>query len=314
VQANPRLITIGELLIYPTGLDWNTLAEKIGVQNQGPDSLAQAIEQAQIIKLASEWVANYCEQPRGLQSTQQIETIRIVRNGFFGARAWCDREGWLQFKAANLPVTTVDDFAFAIPPGPLSFQPLAVPAGSFVVEGTYPQQFRITENSRDWTWTKSAAIYGRWTYTAGYPNAVLTAAVTKGSNKQLTVDTTQGWSTNNPQNTEMAQYQGNLNIYDGVNTELNVPIVSVDDATHVTVASLANDHDPTTGAGKTMGIGVSSVPDSIKVATIQACIHFAKARGAQALVMKTMGTLAAKNSQEILSMAEQLLEPWVLKM
>ena len=312
-QANPALITTGELLLYPTGLDWSTLAERILLADQGPTSVAQAIEQAKIIKLASEWVATYCEQPRGVQSTQQTETIRVARTGYFGARAWVDREGWLNFKGANLPITSVDQLQYAIPPGPLAYSDITESA-SFHIEGTYPQMFRVTEESQDWTWVKTGAIYTMWEYTAGYANARLTAAVTAGALKQLKVDTTQGWATSNAQNSEMLQYQNTLSIYDGVNTELNVPIVSVDDANHVTVANLAFAHDPTMDPGLTMGIGVSSLPESIKTATILACIHFAKARGAQALVMKTVGNIAAKSSIEILSMAEQALEPWVLKM
>ena len=306
-----KLITTGELLLAPTGLDWSTLAEKLGLTDQDPSSAAQAIEQAFIIDSASEWVANFCEQTRGLQSTQQTEVARIARVAHFGTKAWVDSEGTLKFKAEGLPITSVDAMSYAMSPGPLVYNTIA--PGSTQITGRHPQMFTISEMSSNWEPLKFSAAYLQVQYTAGYPNAVLTAAVTAGANKTLTVDSTLGMATSNTQNPEMLTYQSNLRIYDGLLSE-DVVVTSVLDATRITVANLVNAHDPTSGQGLVGGIGVSGLPRDIKWATIMAATHFARQRGTQAMTMNSArGSMASKSAGDLLSEAEFLLEPWVMK-
>ena len=298
-----NLITPAELLLYPTGLDWQSIAESIGSVDEPAGSIYEVIEQTEIIKGASELVANYCNMPYGLAASTQTETAAIARVPFYGSKCWVDLNGYLNFKTENLPVINVTNIQYAIPPAPLSwvaYSPLAP-----MIHGRYPQFLRIKDTTQDWSWAKFGC-YIQITYTAGWPNASISSSVTAGSNVIIPVDASLGASVTNSMNPEMQAFQNTLTIYDAAtNTQETVTVTAVPDATHIQVATLANNH--------AAGVRISSIPQDIKTACILYATHLGRERGVTALSMPSGRSLAAKGGDELMSDAEFLLEPFVVK-
>jgi hypothetical protein len=248
--------------------------------------------------------------PRGLHATTQTEIAKIARTPMWGTKAWSDRNGWLNFKAENLPVFDVSVLSYAISPGPLVYQPIIDGSQSLNVVGHYPQFFNVVEDSRSWVWTKTGSSWLKCTYSAGYMNGLLTATASAGSSVAINVDSTLGAAIANSLVPEMLDFQVNLKIYDGANSE-SVVVTAVNSATQLTVASLANTHT----YSATNPIGISALPGSIKLACILMCVHLARERGVVALTMgSARGGIATKGSEEIISQAEYLMEPFVMKL
>jgi len=258
-----RLVTVAELLEAPTGVDWTTLAENAGV-----GSATQAIEQGNLIDRASGWAANFCGQPLGLHATQLTETGRTRPSGDPGMKTWVDRDGFLNFKTSTLPILSVVSSQWSYLTVPLSYS--VIPAANWAVLGSYPQIRHLLEASQDWTANRQIASLIQVTYVSGWPNAILTAAVTAGGNRTLVVDTTLGMSVN------PGDLGNQLTLYDGANTEV-ATVTAITNATSVVVANLTN--------GPAAGVGVSAIPSDIKQATILACAHFARGRGVDTVDM-----------------------------
>ena len=291
------LVGVDELLQFASGVDWDTVAEDAGVADP-----QQAIEQSNMIARASAWAANFCEQPQngqasaGLHATQQTEVARTSRSAQLGSKAWVDRDAFLNFRCDTLPVRTIVASAWSYLQVPLTYTP--IPAGNWVILGTYPQQLRIVESSQDWTVVRQNPCLIQVTYVSGWMNAVLTGPVAAGANVIAPVDTSLG-----------AQVGDTVTIYDGANTEAPT-VTAVPDATHVTFASLAKGHGS--------GIAVTEVPFDIRHAVLLACTWAAKhPRGVEVLSMRSSGVEGgggggAKGAGgDELAEAEVLLEPFV---
>lgn len=296
-----NLITPAELLLYPTGLDWLSIAEVTGTTDVAPNSVYETPEILEIIRSASELVANYCNMPRGLAATQQTETSAIARVGLFGAKCWVDLMGWLNFKCENLPVYAIDSFQYAIAPSPLVWTPYTLAP---LVIGRYPQFLRIRDMSQDWSWAKFGC-YVQLQYEAGWPNAQTTNSITAGSNVVIPVDSTLGFAITNTVNPEMLSFQNSATIFDAANNAQEVVTITAVGTGTITVATLANNH--------AAGVRISSVPQDVKNACILYATHLGRERGVTALTMPSGRSLATKGGDELISDAEFLLEPFVVK-
>ncbi|MHB8573545.1 MAG: hypothetical protein ACYDAY_11440 [Candidatus Dormibacteria bacterium] len=286
-----RLITAQELIQAPTGFDWNTIAETTGATNA-----LEAVEQANLIDRASDWVSNYCYMR--LDATTDNEQARVSRGA---TKAWVNRDGWLVFHTDYFPVLSVSAMSWAYAhagQGTLAFN--ALTAANLILEGEGYRVNRVCDISQDWFSIGLDPGLVKLTYVNGWPNMVLGANAAAGSNVNLVVDTSLG-CTSTPGSTGIG---ATLTVYDGANTEV-VTVTAVPDATHVTVASLANNHSA--------GVRVSALPSDIAWATIQACLHFARGRGVDAVVMSGSagaGEQISEKGDEALAEAEYLLQPY----
>jgi hypothetical protein len=263
----------------------------------------QTIEQSQIIDDASAWTGNFTNMPQGLHATTQVEVARVARAGFFGAKAFVDQDGWLNFRTDTLPVLSITQLQYAITPLANPIVWTAVLPLTTLVLGAYPQLWQLSDSSTDWTWARYSGAYVQATYTSGWPNAVTTAALTAGTSVSIPVDDSTGFAVSNTMNPVMTPFQSKVKIFDGSVSE-SVTVTSVPDSTHVVVATLANSHP-------TVGVRISSIPDDIRRAVIFACIQFAKERGAQAMIMGGSDTAVAHGGPEnSITTAEYLLEPY----
>ena len=297
-----RLITAQELLEAPTGIDWGSISES-GVAGTA------AIEQLNILDTVSAWIANEVEQPLGLHATTQTERGYVGRAAHQGAKAFVTSRGALVFRCDTLPICTITTLQFGFYPGPITYTSID-PTQSTIIRGSYPQVWKIEDYSQDWTTfqfggstispTAGAQMEVKLTYVSGWPNAILQANATAGSNVSLTVDSTLGMATA-PYAT--GQDNSTLTIYDGVNQEV-VTVQSITDTTHVVVNTLAHNHSS--------GVRISSMPGDIRQAAIFAAMHLARERGVDALVMGETRA-ASKESQPDLpdELARILLSPYM---
>lgn len=300
-----RLITPGELLQFPTGVDWNALAEDAGATDP-----LQAIEQGILIDSISAWAGHYCGQPLGLHATTQTEQARVERAGTLPAKCIVDPSGNLHFWTTTLPVLSLGASQWAYLIAGLAWNPItpgnAQPGqsgASWLLWGDYPQQRHIELFDQDYSAlkdTQRAVVQVQ--YTSGWANAVMSGGpYAAGSNVSIAVDTTLGMSS-------VAGAAGNrVFIADGSASEW-VTVSGVTDATHFTCA-LANPHTPNANTV----IGVSAVPQDLKMAVIYACAAIARVRGVQAFQMKTEGVSEVAKSggqEELMTLAEYHLNPY----
>ena len=270
-----RLVTVTELLQAPTGINWSSINEA------STATAAETVEQSNILDRASSWVSNYIYgRDARCDATTDTETARIARNH---TKCYVDNDGWMWFRTDMYPILSVSSMQWGIAgagDAPVTYNALTVANLQLYGEGYRVN--RIADYSQDWSFLQGYGLI-KATYVNGWPNATLLAAASSSaSTVSLTVDTTLGMSA-------VAGALGNsLTIYDGANTEI-VTVSSVTDGTHVVVASLANAHTPSA----TNVVGLSALPSDIKWATICACIHFARERGTDAVVMAATGNVRA---------------------
>lgn len=289
-----RIITASELLQAPTGFDWSSVAETTGA-----NSTLDIIEQSNIIDRASAWVSTYLYGMYGrVDATSDTETARVGNNS---TKAFVDNQGWLWFRTSYHPVLTVTSMAWAYASagfGTLTYNSLT--AANCLIYGEGFRLNRIADISQDWRY-QGGPLMVKTTYVNGWPNATLSSsASSSASTVSLTVDTTVGM-------TAVAGAIGNvLTIYDGVVTE-NVTVSSVTNATQVVVTSMAYNHTPT-GINP---IGISAIPSDVKLATILACLHFARERGTDAVEMGTQSLRRTSGGGgDSLAEAEYILDPY----
>lgn len=269
-----RLVTVNELLQAPTGIDWASINEA------STASAAEIVEQSNIIDRASSWVSNYIYgRDARCDATTDTETARLARNH---TKAYVDNDGWLWFRTDMYPILSVSSMQWAVAgagDSPATYN--ALTTANLQIYGEGYRTNRIADYSQDWSFLAGYGLI-KTTYVNGWPNATLSAtANSSASTTTLTVDTTLGMSA-------VAGAIGNtLTIYDGANTEV-VTVSSVTDGTHVVVSSLANAHTPSSSNV----VGISALPFDIKWGTIMACVHFARERGADAVVMQSSGNLS----------------------
>jgi hypothetical protein len=285
-----RLITVNELLNAPTGVDWATIAEKLSVTDPG-----QLIEDSQIIDIASEECGNWTGMSAGLHAKTLSETKRVVRSGFFGARAFTDLDGWLNIAPDCIPIISVSMLEYALGGSPLAFT--TVTPLNLLIEGAYPMIWRITDFSKDWSFARLGGTVVKYTYVSGWANAVLTADAAHGDTT-IQVDDTTGFRVGPSEN---AMPGDRPRIYDLAKTE-DVTVTGVVDPTHLAVTALANDHKAADG------VGVSCLPPNIKWAAALACVHVARTRGVLAVLMGGGGTEGAGSSAKPDEEAMDILE------
>jgi hypothetical protein len=300
-----RLITAGELLQFPTGVDWDDLAEDAGATDP-----LQAIEQGFLIDSCSSWAGIYCNQPLGLHATTQTENARVERVSMFGSKTKVDDTGDLHFWANTLPVLSLVSAQWSYLAGALAWSPMTLgvtepnqSGGMWALWGDYPNQRHLEFFDQDYSALRHQPSIVQVTYQSGWASAVLSGGpYAAGSNVTLTVDATDGM-------TATAGLVGNrLFIADGGLSEF-VTVSAVVDETHVTVAALANAHTPETNNV----IGIGCVPEPIKQAVILACAALAKVKGVNAYQMKTEGVSEVARSggqEELITLAEYYLNPF----
>lgn len=301
-----RLITATELLQYPSGIDWDTIAEDAGTSDP-----RQAIEEGFILDAISSWVGEYTGMPLGLHAGNITETAPVPRSGMFPARVIVDQDGWLNFWAKSLPVLSVTSAQWAYMLPNIAWMPIApgnpLPnqsGASWALMGDYPHQRQIVLFDQDYSPLKHQSSLFQITYVSGWPNAIITGAtdIPAGTNVAIPVDTTAGMSA-------ISGLVGNtLYIVDGGNSEY-VTVASVTDTTHVVVVATLNDHKP--GLGST--IGISAIPPEIRASAAIAAAGLARVRGAMAFQMNgsQVGQVMKDGGQEeALSTAEYMLNPY----
>lgn len=281
-----NLLTTQELLSAPTGIDWNTIAE-----DAGSTSPEQAIEEANVIARATGWVNGYLGQ--SVNATTDTEIALLSRSGT--SKCWVGPEGYMWFRTNYFPVLSISSMTWAIASAGIGSPTTnALTTANLRIYGEDFRLNRVIDRSQDWTWLAYAPGEITLTYVNGWPNAVLTGAAVTGSNVTLAVDSTLGMSIT-------AGAIGNsLTVYDAANTE-TVTVTAIVDATHVTVASLANNHG--------IGVGVSAIPPEIKEACILACMQFARARGSETVELGQPGITG--RTGDVLADAEYLLAPYI---
>ena len=288
-----RLITADELLEAPTGFDWQDVADNVGAGNA-----LEAIEQLRVIDRASDeacrWIFNSVD--ARIDATADTETRRV---GGINTNCWVENTGYLVFRASFFPILSVSAISWATWPAGVRFGDLqfnTLDATKVLVFGEGTRKRRIIDTTMDWTFLRQGGAI-QATYVNGWPNAVLTAAAVAGSNVNLAVDTSVGFAVS-------GQPQGigsTATIPDGINTE-TVTISAIPDATHVTVASLANNH--------AIGVGVSSVPPNLKWGVILACTHYARFRGSDAVTF--VGSAGGRKESRLQAMdaLQQAHDAW----
>jgi hypothetical protein len=298
-----RLITAGELMQAPTAIDWNTLAE-----DAGSADARQALEQGFLIDSVSSWVGEYCGMPLGLHASSQTEQAPIDRAGKFPAKALVDGDGNLHFWADTLPVVSVTSGQWAYLTTNMAYTPIVpgaalpnVSGASWVLWGKYPHQREIEIFDQNYEALKHQRAIVQLTYVSGWANAqVVNGTYAAGSNVVFVVDSTLGMTVGQT-----------LYLFDNAVSE-TVTVVSIGDATHVTVANTANTHTVTSASAVTL----SAIPYEVKLATIWACAGLARVRGSQAYEMRTdsAGAVAkAGGEQELIELAEYLLGPYKIE-
>lgn len=301
-----RLVTALELLQYPSGIDWNTVAEDAAFADP-----RQAIEQGFILDTISSWAGEYTGMPLGLHAASITEQAPVPRAGMFPARVIVDSDGWLNFWAKTLPVLSLTSAQWAYVVPNLAWTPIVLGnplpnqgGASWVLYGDYPHQRQIVLFDQDYSSLKHQPSIFQCTYVSGWPNAIITGNtdIPAGTAVNIPVDTSLGM-------TAISGLLGNsLFIADSGNSEY-VTVTAVPDATHVTVAQTLNDHRP--GNGST--IGVSAIPPDIKSAICIAAAGLARVRGAMAFQMNgsQVGEVMKSGGQEeALSIAEYMLNPY----
>lgn len=278
------LITPAELVAAPTGIDWTSIQESTGSGDP-----AQAVEQLNVIDRATAWVTNVCMQR--LDATADTEQVRV---GGASTRAWVDRDGMLVFRTLRFPVLEVMTFQWSYLTPVLNWQTST--AANIVILGDDFRLNRLLDASRDYGFLSPGLV--SVTYVNGWPNTYLTAAATAGSAVTLQVEATFGMTATPLEIGNM------LTLYDGGllgGLQETVQVTDIVDATHVTVASLANDH-----AG---GVGVSAIPADVKWATILACLHFARQRGDE--IVGIDNRTGAPSPDTTLKEATSMLQPYM---
>lgn len=301
-----RLVTATELTQYPSGIDWNAIADTAGASDP-----RQAIEQGFLLDTISSWAGEYTGMPLGLHACSVTETAPVPRSGMFPAKCIVDQNGWLHFWTKTLPVISLTSAQFAVITPNLVWNAVvpgtALPnqtGGSWVLYGDYPHLREIMLFDRDYTSLKQSAGIFQCTYVSGWPNAVITGStdIPAGSSVNVPVDSSLGM-------TAMVGCIGNsLFIADAGNSEY-VTVTAVPDATHVTVAATLNDHKP--GNGST--IGISAIPPEIKAAVCMAAAGLARVKGAMAFQMNndSIGEVMKSGGEgDLLELAEYMLNPY----
>ena len=293
-----RLITAGELLHYPTGLDWNTVAEDASATDP-----LQFIEQSFLIDSVSSWIGEYTGMPLGLHATQLTEQASVERAGMFPAKCLVDADGNLHFWTRTLPVISVTSGQWSYLLMGLSWMPITpgatlpfVGGANWVLWGDYPQQREIEFFDQDYTPLKHQRAIVQVTYVSGWANAVLTSSIAATGSQTAVVDTTLGMSVGQ-----------SLTVYDGDNTE-SVTVTAITDATHFT-AVFGVTHTVST----TATIAISAIPQEIRMAAINACTGLVKLRGSEAFTMNSNGVgqvMKGGAEEEAIALAEYLLQPY----
>ena len=260
-----RLVTAEELLEAPTGFDWQDLADSTAA-----GSVLEAIEQQRIIDRASDEACRYIfnSVDARVDATSDTEVRRV---GSYNTNCLIDNTGQLIFRTSFFPILSVSALAWAIGGGGIAnpqFNSLDATAVLIFGEGT--RKRRIIDRSMDWRNFRGGELLIQATYTNGWPNAVLTGPVTAGSNVSLPIDTSVGFGLGQPQN-----IGATATIFDGTSTETVSIAGTPPDGTHVVATTLQFNH--------AAGVGVSSVPPSLKWGVILACTHFARFRGSDAV-------------------------------
>lgn len=289
-----RLITPDELLEAPTGFDWGSVAESAGATTG-----TQTAELNRIIDRASNWASRYVynSQDARLCASTDTETARIAPGV---TKAWVDNTGWLWFRTAFFPILSITQAQWALAPAGTQFSTIqynALTTANLLDYGEGTRKRRIVDFSQDWTFLRMGALVN-FIYVNGWPNAVLTAPITAGANVNVPIDDSTGFTATpgTPQIGKVAT------IFDADKTE-QVTVTAVPDATHVTLASVANAH--------AAGVGLSAVPPEMKWAVVLACLHFARIRGTDAATFvddASAHTTSLKEESDALFEAEALLD------
>jgi len=265
-----RLITALELQESPTGFSWSDISEL------GTSTAIEAIEQANVIDRASGIVRGYLDQ----DPTATIDT-EVARLGSGSVKAWVDTSGWMWFKTDRFPILSLTSLKWAtVPAGANGLNYNAITPGNVVIYGEDFRLNRLIDFSQDWTWLRNTPGLVQAVYVNGWPNMLLQAAISAGSNVTCQVDTTTGLST-------VAGAVGNqLTIYDGAFTEV-ITVGLITDATHFVAPTIANAHTPSA----TNPVGISALPSDLKQGAIWTCLAIARVRGEDAVQMDSSGNV-----------------------
>lgn len=283
------LITPTELLQAATGFSWADISE------QGTTAAIEAIEQQNVINRATDIINGFLD----MDPTTTTDT-EVARLGVGSTKAWVDTDGWLWFKTNYFPALSVSSLQWATASagtGALSYTSLT--AANVLIYGENFRLSRLVDFSQDWTWARYGPTLIKAVYVNGWPNMLLQATISAGSNVAVQVDTTTGL-------TATAGAIGNsLVIYDADKTE-TITVQSVTDSTHFVANTVANAHTPTT----TNPLGISALPADIKQAAIWTCVAIAREPGTDAISMDESGgaKITGNVDTDAWAKAEYLLE------
>lgn len=272
-------MTIAEFKAAPTAVDVTNLY-------RGGNTAQQDAELANVVNRASAWVNTICGQ--NLAATKDTETGRVVVN----------RAGEIIVHPRYWPTLEVTDFQMGALPSELSalsdFSNVFIEREKFTIAST---ALTLTSSAGPLQFGMSPAgyrAYARWTYVNGWPVTTVKTAAVHAAPTLGVVDAT-------------GCYPGTvLTIADADNTE-TVTVASVAGTTLTLTANLAHDH--------AIGIGISSLPPSVKEACIALTSAFVKARGNGAIVMAQINTPPGQRQspdpvQGDVDIAKQLLRPF----
>ena len=265
-------LTLDEYRRAPSGVDASALVTG--------DADANRAELANVIRRASSWIDQHCNQV--LAATEDTEAGRLT----------VGRDGLVRVHPRFTPLCLVSGFSYGAAGQDLTaiedFSRVWVEDATFVVPllgGTTwrgPLEFGASPSP-------GGTLYARWTYVSGFPNTLLAATATAGDTSILVED-----------GTGIVPGRTQFTIYDGATTET----VVVDDtythgSTTVPLAgALVCDHS-------TVGVSVSALPEVVKQAAVLVTSALIKTRSASAIVMGGMkGGASGKAPANVLTLDE----------
>ena len=266
---------------YLTTAEYKTAPTAVDVSNLVPGAppATQDAELANVINRASGWIDNFASQI--LAATVNTEAKRLRTR----------RDGSLIVHPDSWPILEVRDLQYGPSPGSLTqlsdLSGLWIEEQQFVV--TFPGVANVTSVGplQLGGLGPSQPLLCRYTYVNGWPNTILASAAAAAANAIVVADIT-------------GIYAGTRLTVDSGSVEEQVTVATTPTTTTVALTSnLASGHQA--------GVSVTALPPQVKQACILLTSALIKTRGAEALVMPSIGgmgelrmeTAAAGSSQDV---------------
>lgn len=156
--------------------EWPTFLDLLNLRSGDSQLSHQTAVLNKVLLTASEWCDNYCEFGAGgtLTAHKNVENLRLRP----------DRRGRLLLHPSHIPVVSVESVAYGTTLGLLTTY---TSPPNWIEDG---RQVVVDMQGATTAWSGSlqfggpppgAELYTTWTYTAGYPNTLLSSNITAGA-------------------------------------------------------------------------------------------------------------------------------------